>query len=106
MVRDLLERLVWTFVAAFLTTLLAALAAGATGSIDLSAIQSALAAAALAGLIAVGNFVLIIARWRLSILPNPGEGLTRRNYPEDDPERWARDDGQPHGDLSIPPPAV
>lgn len=106
MVRDLLERLVWTFVAAFLTTLLAALAAGAGGAIDLSAIQSAAAAAALAGLIAVGNFVLVIARWRLSVLPNPGEGLTKRRYPEDDPERWARDDGQPHGDLSLPPPAV
>lgn len=109
MVRDLLERLVWTFVASFLTTLLAALAAGAGGAIDLSAIQSGLVAAALAGLIAVGNSLLVIARWRLSILPNPGEGLTRRkpqDYPEDDPLRWARDDGQPHGDPLLPPPAV
>lgn len=105
MLRDLLERLVWTFVAAFLTTFLAALAAGAGGAIDLSAIQSAAAAAGLAGLIAVGNFVLIVARWRLSVLPNPGEGLTRRRYPEDD-FVLSGDDGQPHGDLSLPPPAV
>lgn len=27
-------------------------------------------------------------------------------YPEDDPARWELDDGQPHGDLSIPPEVV
>lgn len=27
-------------------------------------------------------------------------------YPEDDPARWEGDDGQPHGDLSIPPEVV
>lgn len=27
-------------------------------------------------------------------------------YPEDDPARWEGDDGQPHGDLSIPPADV
>lgn len=27
-------------------------------------------------------------------------------FPEDDPARWEGDDGQPHGDLSIPPEAV
>lgn len=32
-------------------------------------------AAAVAGLGALINAVLVIARWRLSVLPNPGEGL-------------------------------
>lgn len=67
MIRDLLERLFWTFVAAFLGTLLGA----AVLDVDVDALQ----AAAMAGLGAAANFVLLIARWRLSVLPNPGEGL-------------------------------
>lgn len=112
MVRDLLERLVWTFVAAFLGSLLgapvliAALEAASGATIDVSALQAAVVAALVAGLVATANFVLVIARWRLSVLPNPGEGLTKRRYVEDDPDRWAHDDGQPHGDISLPPPAV
>lgn len=67
MIRDLLERLVWTFVAAFL----GALTGAAVLSLDVTALQ----AAAMAGLGAVANAVLVIARWRLSVLPDPGEGL-------------------------------
>lgn len=112
MVRDTIERLFWTFVAAFLGTLvgtpafLAVLEQASGATIDVTALQAALVAATVAGVVAVANAVLILARWRLSVLPNPGEGLTRRTYPEDDPARWARDDGQPHGDPSIPPPTV
>lgn len=67
MIRDLLERILWTFVAAFL----GALTGAAVLSLDVSALQ----AAAMAGLGAVANAVLVFARWRLSVLPNPGEGL-------------------------------
>lgn len=67
MIRDLAERILWTFVAAFLGAL--------TGAAVLSLDVTALEAAAMAGLGAVANAVLVIARWRLSVLPNPGEGL-------------------------------
>lgn len=112
MVRDLLERVFWTFVAAFLASLLgtpaliAVLEAASGATIDISALQAAVVAAVLAGLAAVANLILVIARWRLSVLPNPGDGFTRRKFPEDDPQYWADDDGEPHGDLSLPPPAV
>lgn len=80
-IRDLLERLFWTFIAAFLASLLgapvlvAALEAASGTTIDVSALQAALVAALVAGMVAVANFVLVLARWRLSVLPNPGEGL-------------------------------
>lgn len=67
MIRDTLERLFWTFVAAFL----GALTGSAVLSLDITAVQ----AAAVAGLGAVANAVLLLARWRLSVLPSPGEGL-------------------------------
>lgn len=67
MIRDLLERILWTFVAAFL----GALTGAAVLSLDVTALQ----AAAMAGLGAVANAVLVFARWRLSVLPDPGEGL-------------------------------
>ena len=63
------ERLVWTFVSAFGGTLVGANLIG----MDIDALQ----VAAIAGLSAVVNAVTQIARWRLSVLPNPGEGLTR-----------------------------
>lgn len=63
--RDTLERLVWTAVAAFLGNL----TAGAWFDVD------AIQAAGMAGIAALVNGVLIIARVRLSQLPNPGEGL-------------------------------
>jgi len=81
--RDTAERLFWTFVAAFLSTLIAspvlvslleALSSAPT-AIDISLLGFAAVSAATAGLIAVGNAVLLIARWRLSVLPTPGEGL-------------------------------
>lgn len=67
MIRDLAERLFWTFVSAFGGAL--------TGSALLGLDVDALQAAAVAGLGALINAVLVIARWRLSVLPNPGEGL-------------------------------
>lgn len=62
---DVLERLFWTLVAAFLGGL------SVGGVLDISTFDAAVAAAATAGV----NFVLLIARWRLSVLPEPGEGL-------------------------------
>lgn len=64
-VRDTLERLFWTVVAAALTNL---------GSVGLLGIE-AWKAAALAGINGAVTFVLVIARQRLAVLPNPGEGL-------------------------------
>lgn len=63
--RDTIERTVWTFVAAALAALPSA------AMLDVAAWK----AAAVAGIAAVVNFVLLLARYRLSILPNPGEGL-------------------------------
>jgi hypothetical protein len=71
---DLAERLLWTFVAAFTSALVTPPVAQAAG-VDLS--LSALEAAFLAGTSAVIGFVTVIARWRLSILPDPGSGLRR-----------------------------
>ena len=71
---DLAERLVWTFVAAFTSALVSPPLAQAAG-VDLS--LSALEAAFLAGTSAVVNFLALIARWRLSVLPEPGMGLHR-----------------------------
>ena len=71
---DLAERLVWTFVAAFTSGLVSPPLAQAAG-VNLS--LSPLDAAFLAGASAVVNLVTVIARWRLSVLPDPGEGLQR-----------------------------
>ena len=71
---DLAERLVWTFVAAFTSALVSPPLAQATG-MDLS--LSALDAAFVAGTTAIVNFLTVIARWRLSVLPDPGAGLYR-----------------------------
>lgn len=70
--RDTLERLLWTLVAAFLGAL------GVSDLIDISAVQAGLTAAASAGV----NFLLIVARTRLSQLPDPGAGLP--GLPTDD----------------------
>jgi hypothetical protein len=61
------ERLVWTFVAAAGGSLIAP----ALFSFDVSAGQAAL----IAGTGAVLNAVTIFARARLSVLPDPGDGL-------------------------------
>lgn len=63
--RDTIERLFWTLLAAFL----GALAVGDV--IDVSALDAAIAAASGAGV----NFLLLVARARLAVLPEPGEGL-------------------------------
>lgn len=67
--RDTIERLFWTFVSAFV----GALAVGGTGLINLSV--DGLEASALAGGAAVLNLVLLVARARLAVLPDPGAGL-------------------------------
>lgn len=80
-IRDTLERLFWTFVATFLGSLLGAPALlqileWTTGdSISLDALGAAVLAAAIGAAAAALNVLLIFARYRLSILPNPGEGL-------------------------------
>ncbi len=66
-VRDAAERLVWTFVAGFF----GALAAGQLLDLDLAVWQ----AAAIAGVADVVNAVTLLARWRLSVLPDPGAFL-------------------------------
>lgn len=71
---DLAERLVWTFVAAFTSALVSPPLAEAAG-VEMS--LSALDAAFLAGTSAVVNFLTVVARWRLSVLPDPGMGLHR-----------------------------
>ena len=71
--RDLAERLVWSVVVAALTNL---------GSVDLLEI-AAWKAAALAGINAAVTFIVIVARTRLSVLPDPGAGLP--GLPTDQP---------------------
>jgi hypothetical protein len=44
-------------------------------AIEISPLGYAVISAVVAGLTAVANAVLLIARYRLSVLPNPGEGL-------------------------------
>ena len=65
--RDTIERLFWTVVAAFL----GALAAGPVLSVELDALE----AAGVAALGAAVNFLLLVARARLAVLPEPGDGL-------------------------------
>lgn len=65
MLRDFLERLFWT-------TVVAALAS--TAGAALFGIE-AWKAAALTGLAAGIQCVVVFGRYRLSVLPNPGEGL-------------------------------
>lgn len=65
--RDTCERLLWTVVAAAS----GALIAPAVFDFSVSALQ----AAAIAGVGAAVNFVTIVARARLAVLPDPGAGL-------------------------------
>lgn len=64
-VRDTLERLFWTVVAAALTNL------STVGLLDIAAWKGAALAAINGGI----TFLLIVARTRLSVLPDPGAGL-------------------------------
>lgn len=63
--RDTIERLFWTLVAAFF----GALASGAVFNVDV------VMAAGMAAFTAAVNFVLLVARARLAVLPDPGKGL-------------------------------
>lgn len=63
--RDALERIFWTAVAA---------AGGAVAGAALFDVET-WRAAAMAACAAAVDAVLLIARWRLSVLPNPGAGL-------------------------------
>lgn len=65
--RDLAERVFWTGLSAFLGVL----SGNALLSWDVGVLEAALAA----GLGGVVNAILVIGRWRLSVLPDPGEGL-------------------------------
>ena len=62
---DLAERVLWTVVASGLGAL------AAFALVDIDALQGA----AVAGLAGGINAVLVIARWRLAVLPDPGAGL-------------------------------
>lgn len=70
--RDLAERLFWTVVAAALTNL------GSVGLLDVAAWK----AAALAAINGAVTFLLVVARQRLAVLPDPGAGLP--GLPADD----------------------
>lgn len=63
-VRNIAERLLWTVVSAALAAVLAAPVVG------VDAVQ----AAGMAALVALINGVLLVARWRLSVLPDPTTG--------------------------------
>lgn len=65
--RDTVERLFWTALAAFTGSL----SAGAIFSYNMGVVRAA-------GIAAVGtliNGITVLARQRLSVLPDPGEGL-------------------------------
>lgn len=78
-VRDTLERLFWTLVSAFVGALTV------SDLIGISAVQAGLAAAATAG----ANFVLLVARARLAVLPDPGAGLPGLEQPVKKPAKKA-----------------
>lgn len=67
-VRDLCERVFWTAVSAGLA------AVPSAALFDVASWKLA----ALVGAAAAVNAVLIVARWRLSVLPDPGDGLGLR----------------------------
>lgn len=72
--RDTLERLFWTLLSAFLGALTV------SDLVDISAVQAGITAAAGAG----ANFLLLVARSRLAVLPLPGDGLPGLPVNEDD----------------------
>lgn len=63
--KDTAERFLWTLVSAFLGALTV------SDAIGISALQAGLVAAASAG----ANFLTVLARTRLSVLPDPGAGF-------------------------------
>lgn len=73
--RDLIERVFWTAVSAALATIPAAQLSSAIFALDLDALETVAVAGLTAGLAAAANAILVIARARLAILPDPGAGL-------------------------------
>lgn len=79
--RDLAERVFWSFVSGFLGSLIATpvmldvIENVADVQLDVSTLGALVISAAFAGFTAAANVVLVIARWRLSVLPDPGAGL-------------------------------
>lgn len=71
--RDLAERTAWTGIAAGTVALAGAVPAAAF--LDVDAWRAAVALSAAAASTAVLNAVTVIARYRLSVLPDPGAGL-------------------------------
>ena len=66
-IKDYAERLVWTVVA----DMVGALIAPEVFSVNITTLE----AAGIAGLSAAVNFVTLLARQRLAVLPDPGAGL-------------------------------
>lgn len=66
---QILERLFWGFVA----TAGGALMAPAVFGFDVTAVEASL----IAGCGSVVSGITQLARWRLSVLPNPGDGLVK-----------------------------
>lgn len=77
--RDCAERLVWTVIAAFIGGL------SIGGILDISTLDAAIAAAATAGV----NFILLVARARLAVLPDPGAGLAGLPTRDDGAVQWS-----------------
>ncbi len=73
--RDLAERTVWTGIQAGTAALAASPVAAAV--LDVEVWRAALALSGGAALTAVLTAVSVIARYRLSILPDPGSGLSQ-----------------------------
>lgn len=79
--RDLIERVFWSFVSGFLGSFLGAplvlqvIEGVADVEISVDALQAIVISSAFAGLTAAANVATVIARWRLAVLPNPGDGL-------------------------------
>lgn len=79
--RDLIERVFWSFVSGFLGSFLGAplvlqvIEGVADVEISIDALQALVISAAFAGVTAAANVLTVIARWRLSVLPDPGQGL-------------------------------
>lgn len=79
--RDLAERVFWSFVSGFLGSFLASplvlqvIEEVAGVELSVTVLGSLAISATFAGLTAAANVVLVIARWRLSVLPDPGAGL-------------------------------
>lgn len=74
-VRDAIERCFWTGVVAVIGTAPSLQLAALVTNLDITALQT-LAATGISTMLSTGiNFLLVFARHRLSVLPEPGQGL-------------------------------